>query len=141
MTVTEELEAIRQEAGGILRAEDVVEYAKAPETALHGRFQWDDTEAARQYRIWQAREIIRVEVTVLPNTTKETRAYVSMLSDRGEGGGYRDIYSVMHDPEMRSALLVQALAELNRLRVKYRLLKELAPVFEAMDKVPAAAGM
>ena len=64
--IVAELETIRRNAGGVLRPEDVVSFAADPDTELHSRFEWDDTEAAQQYRLWQARQLIRVTVTVLP---------------------------------------------------------------------------
>jgi len=66
--IQQELESIRRSAGGLLRPEDVVEFARSPETALHEEFTWDDSEAAHQYRLWQARQVIRVNVTVIGNT-------------------------------------------------------------------------
>jgi len=129
-----ELEAIRKKAGGVLNPPDVVEFAKNPKTALHMRFEWDDTKAAAEYRLWQAREIIRVCVTVLPQDNKPIRAYVSLVDDRGKNG-YRSIGDVMADPERRSALIDQALRELNQFQAKYRRIKELSPVFDAAKRV------
>lgn len=43
---------------GILRPSDVVNAARDPEHVLHGIFEWDDSKAAREHRLWQAREII-----------------------------------------------------------------------------------
>jgi hypothetical protein len=132
--IVQELELVRIRCGGVLKAESVVEYARDPNTALHDRFEWDDTEAARQHRIWQARELIRVSVTVLPNTTTQTRAYVSLQSDRETvGGGYRPIAEVLSDTERRKELLGMALGDMRRWRDRYRELTELGKVFEAID--------
>jgi hypothetical protein len=132
--IVQELEIVRERCGGVLKAESVVEFARDPNTALHDRFEWDDTEAARQHRIWQARELIRVSVTVLPNTTQQTRAYVSLQSDReAVGGGYRPIADVLSDTERREELLMMALGDMRRWRDKYRHLTELSKVFEAID--------
>ncbi|MBE3134791.1 MAG: hypothetical protein IMZ55_15080 [Acidobacteria bacterium] len=137
MTILEELEVVRgKNTDGMLVAEEVVEFATDPKTALHDRFLWDDSIAAHQYRIWQAREIIRVAVTIVPKADQQTRAYVSLMADRErEGGGYRTMIDVLTDSDHRDALLQEALAELNRLREKYKVLKELAPVFEALTVV------
>lgn len=45
-----------------LDAENILELAADPETALHSRFTWDDTAAAAQYRLWEARHTIRIHV-------------------------------------------------------------------------------
>ena len=131
----EELEEIRKQSGGVLQPVDVVEFARDPETALHGAFCWDDGEAAAQYRLWQARQVIRVCVTIRPDVKgPPIRAYVSLQEDRGDVG-YRLLDDVMSDEEMRDRLLSQALAELNRWKMRYQQLRELAPVFEAAAKV------
>ena len=131
----EELEAIRKQSGGVLQPADVIEYARDPDTALHGAFCWDDTEAAAQYRLWQARMVIRVCVTIREEVKgPPIRAYVSLQEDRGDVG-YRLLDDVMSDAEMRAKLLSQALAELNRWKMRYQQLKELAPVFEAAATV------
>jgi hypothetical protein len=136
MTVHEELEAIREQNDGILRAEDVLEYAKNPETALHKRFTWDDDKAAQQYRLAQARAIIRVNVIVPDATLTPIRAYVSLYADRQQpGGGYRHLSDVLTHVDRRKQLLTQALKEAKLWREKYKNLAELAPVFGAIDEV------
>jgi len=135
----DELEQIRIAAGGILRPVDVVEFAIDPNTALHGQFTWDDTEAARKYRIWQARMIIQVTVTVLRKDSAPVRAYVSLDEDRQiEGGGYRLVVDVLRDPTRRKAMLAEARRDMDRFQEKYAAIKELSAVFAAMKKVRVA---
>lgn len=134
--IQHELELIRQNAGGILLPEHVVDFAKSPNTALHGKFTWDDSKAAHEYRLWQARQVIRVNVTVIGNQQPEVRAYVSLNSDRRQqGGGYRAITDVMSDAERRRELINQAFAEFDRWRKRYQELTELAPLFEHSDQL------
>jgi len=135
------LESIRKKNGGILRAEDVVTAARPINHPLHSRFTWDNTEAAKQYRLWQAREMIRVTVTFIGKARSTTRAYVSLIDDRkNEGGGYRTIQSVMLNKSMRQSLLNEALAELKVFELKYHQLKELVPIFNAAQRVRNRAG-
>jgi hypothetical protein len=127
-----------QEQHGTLRAEDVVEFARNTRTALHAEFQWDDTEAAKQYRLSQARKIIRINVQVLPTARGNVTVpvYVSLSSDRIQpGGGYRRLEDVMNDADLRQQFLDQALAEFERVRRKYQNLQELAPIFAAIERV------
>jgi hypothetical protein len=131
-----EMESIRVRHNGVLRPSDVVEYARDSGTALHDRFTWDDSEAADQYRLWQARELIAVVVTLIPGADTESRAYVSMLDDREkDGGGYRSLVSVLSETESRKRLVAEALAEFDRWKAKYEMLKELASIFAARHKV------
>ena len=132
----DELDLIAKRHGGKLRPEDVVEFARDPSTALHVKFTWDDTEAARQHRLWQARSLISIVVTTLPGQTKEFRAFVSMQDDRKErGGGYRFTIAVLSDKEKRAKLLAEALADFDRWKEKYETLEELGEVFAARRKV------
>lgn len=130
--VQKELKQIAKQAGGILRPEAVVERASDPESALHEHFTWDDTKAAQEYRLWQARQIIRVSVVVLDEENEPVRTYVSLTTDRKNvGGGYRPIEVVLSDEEMREQMLADAFADLKMLREKYKRLKELSEVFAA----------
>ena len=133
-----ELEQIRKANNGLLLPEQVVEFAKDPSTALHNRFEWDDDEAAHRYRLIQAQEIIRVAVIVLPNTNKPVRAYVSLQRDRTSGRGYRATANVLSSKAMRAEMVQEALEDMVAFQSKYRMLKELSKVFEAMDKAKKA---
>ena len=141
LTVTSELEQIRQKHGGLLKPEDVVAFARNKRTALHSEFEWDDAKASAEFRLEQARRVIRVSVTVLPSPHSDqepVRAYVSVASDRAQpGGGYRSFADVMTDDDMRAELVNEALGEAKRWRRKYERLRELAPIFRAIDKVEA----
>ena len=135
-TVKEELEYIQSKNKGLLRPVDVVEFAKNPETILHGKFCWDDRIAGERYRLQQARQIIQVEVSVVPKTEKTVRAFVSLFDDRKRpGGGYRQTTKVLSQKQKREKLLVQALIELRSWAKKYNDLKALIPIFEAVEKV------
>jgi hypothetical protein len=133
-----ELEFIRsRSADGILQAEDVVEFARDERTALHGEFEWNDDAAAHQHRLWQARQLIRLTVTVVdsPAGQQTVRMYASCDSDRVQpGGGYRSLVEVMGNEELREQLLSAAFRELRTVRRKYQQLRELQPIFRAIDK-------
>ena len=141
LSVTSELEQICQKHGGLLKPEDVVEFARNKRTALHQEFEWDDARASAEYRLEQARKVIRVAVTILPSPHSDqepVRAYVSVASDRAQpGGGYRAFADVMTDDAMRAELVNEAIGEAKRWRRKYERLRELAPIFRAIDKVEA----
>lgn len=136
-----ELEQIRQNHGGLLRPEDVVKFARNKRTALHSEFEWDDAKASAAYRLDQARRVIRVTVDVLPSPHADqepVRAFVSVVSDRVKpGGGYRSMADVMTDDDLRRELVNEALGEVKRWRRKYERLRELVPIFRAIDKVEA----
>lgn len=135
-TYVDELNEICKRNRGILRAEDVVEYAADPNTQLHSKFTWDDDEASRLWRLHEARNLIRVAVIYEKKANKEIKAFVSMMDDRtGEGGGYRLTATVLSNADMRQKLLQEAKEELMVFRDKYAMLNELANIFEAINKV------
>lgn len=136
-SIKEELTQIFQKHNGSLPPEAVVEFARNKNTALHAEFEWDDTEAAHQFRLVQARNIIRLNIDIVetPNGNVRVPVYVSLVSDRRSGLGYRALTDVMSDADMRAQLLQQAIDELQRVRRKYESLRELAPVFSALDRV------
>jgi hypothetical protein len=133
-----ELESIRATHGGLLKPEDVVDFAKNPQTALHSAFVWDDTEAAAKYRLDQARQVIRLVVTIIGDSPEPVRAFVSIPSDRVSGGGYRSMADVVSDSSRRAEMLREALERLLSVKRKYAHLQALQPVYDAIDAAVAA---
>lgn len=130
--VIDELERIAKEHGGELKPEDVVEAARAKSSPLHDHFTWDDSEAAQRYRLYEARQLIRVTLTYVGDDRTPMRVFVSLTPDRkAEGGGYRPTASVLVNAKQRAQLLADALAEMERFQAKYATLKELSEVFNS----------
>lgn len=133
-----ELKQIAAKNHGVLRGEDIVAFAANKKTTLHDWFEWDNTKAAYNYRLFQARQLVRVSVEILPRTSVDYRAFVSLVADQQQpGGGYRVTSEVLDDTDMRASFLEQALEELGRFEAKYSVIKELAEVFAAFRKVKA----
>jgi hypothetical protein len=135
LAIARELRRIAKQNGGLLLPQSVVEAARPQNSPLHSRFEWDDTEAAESYRLWQARQLIRVVVEQIAGVAAPTEVFVSLSPDRSRGHGYRVTTEVMSDAAMRGILLQDALDELNVFRHKYARLRELAIVFSAIRKV------
>lgn len=135
-----ELQAIRAEdPQGLLRPEAVVEAAASPASRLHGCFEWDDSKAAHQHRLTQARRLIRVAVETLPGSNEEYNVFVNLTSDRKEGsGGYRATMEVLESEQLTACMLADALKELRTFEAKYSKLQALIPVFEGYRAVLAA---
>ena len=136
--IARELERIALANDGVLRQEDVVAFARDPSTALHSQFDWDDTEAAHQWRLQKAAQVIRMQVRVLEEDAASVRAYVSLTPDRANGGGYRMMASVLSNEELSRQMMLDALAELSAVRRKYRTLQRLSGVWNEIDAAVAA---
>lgn len=134
--VESELATIQGNHNGVLKAEDVVAFARDPESALHACFDWEDSEAAEKWRLSQARAVIRLCVTVISEDVEPVRAFVSLPSDRTNGGGYRSTRDVVNDEIRRGELLADAMARLQSIKRKYVHLQALRPVWDAIDRAP-----
>jgi hypothetical protein len=138
-TVKEELIHIAEMHGGLCSPNAVVAYAEDPHTLLHTHFTWDNDEAAVRYRLWQARQIISLELTVIEHDSLKKpvslRMFHSLPEDRQSRVGYRLITDIMNDPIQRQQLLESAFNELTHFRLKYKGLAELHKVFSAIDEI------
>ena len=96
------LEKMARRNGGVLMIDDVIKEAEDEGSILHSHFEWDDSEAAVQYRREQARTLIqRCRITVLADEPTHVRAFISLPSDRETGGGYRMVADVMTSVSMK----------------------------------------
>jgi hypothetical protein len=134
----EELKTIAEKHNGVLKPETVVKFAENPKTALHSAFDWDDTVAAKKWRIEQARGIIQVcvEIITVKNKDMSVRVFIAPISDRKEAGvgGYKLMTDLLRNKSGRREILETALSELDAFRKKYNWLSELVKVFEALDE-------
>lgn len=134
--IAAELRRIADANQGELSPHHVVDAARDEESPLHASFEWDDSEAAQQWRLQQARNLIRVVVSYEPvGDGKEipVRVFVSLTPDRAKGGaGYRLTSAVMADEDQRRQLLLDARSEMKRFIAKYKALEELGKVLDAM---------
>jgi len=83
-----ELERIRIEHGGKLKPEDVVKESEPKEAVLHPMFEWRNAVAANEYRLWQARHLvksIRIVVVEDDDRTVENPYYVPVRVENEEG--------------------------------------------------------
>jgi hypothetical protein len=139
--ILRELEHIRKHSKDkLLHPEDIVAYAMNENTALHSKFEWDDDKAGQEYRIWQARQLIKVVVRIIPRTNVKTTVYVSLKSDRYGEGGYRALVDVLSHEVLRKQLLQDAFDEFEYWKRQYYLVQELIPIFKAAEKVQEKLG-
>ena len=133
--------------GGSATPEQIVEKGKGEDTELHKCFEWDDTEAARQYRIVQARDIVRCLyiVRVEPDESQEEQAptevplvkapFFRAFSHLNSQLGYSQTIHIVKDEDRYKELLEQAKRELKAFSQKYACLKELENIIEMIDEL------
>lgn len=133
-----ELERIETENGGRITPAAIVDEARSADSILHSFFEWDDSKAAEQHRLWQARFLLGAVVVkqIDASEVKPVRAFVNISGE--DGREYMGILAVMSDDEKRAKLLRQANDELQQWRERYRGLQEFARIFDAIDQMTAA---
>lgn len=111
-----------EEEEGVLDPHSVIEHARSEYSPIHDRFTWDDTEAAIQYRLQQARQLIR-EVTI-EWQGNEVQEFHNVVITKGKRG-YVSLERILSDEDLHKQVLEEALKELRHWQIKYRTLKEL----------------
>lgn len=112
---------------------NILEYAKThPESELHKCFEWSDTEAARKYRIIQARQItINLKYVPVDKSKQEVRVF--HLDTKTHA--YEPVTKFIVNNDKYARLLAQAKAELVSFERKYHTISELENVFEAINEL------
>lgn len=117
-----------------LRAEYVVEEAQNPANILYSYFEWDDTEAARKFRLEQARSVIRsIEVVMNDPSVHPVRAFIK--DPIGVNTGYKPIQGLMENAESKKAILSNAKADLKTWKRRYDHLSEFSKLIPVIDEI------
>lgn len=135
------LELLRTEAKGELTPEDVLKDAQRNNSPLHDFFEWSDTKAAHEYRLQQARGLIRAVVAIYVEPEKPARRMRAFVHVPEPGAPhYRDTAHAMSQEKTRDLVLRQAWREFMAWRARYQELDEFARVFEEADKLAKLIG-
>lgn len=136
--VGEHLELLRKQCKGELTPEDVLADAKHDNSPLHSYFEWNDSEAAHQHRLSQARGLIRSVVAIYVDEEKKkpavrAKAYVHVPEPSAPH--YREASHAMSQAKTRQMVLQRAWRELQAWKARYKDLKEFSDLFEVIDEV------
>lgn len=104
-TASAELDRIREKFGKVVPA-NVVDESRSKRAPLHNVFEWNDGAAAQEYRLYQARTLIRavvVEYVIPENGSKET--FVSVNEYTHVGDAYIPTEIVVNDVDMLDVAL------------------------------------
>lgn len=124
----------RRNRSGKLLPSAVVQAARNPDNPLHDKFCWDDTKAATEYRIWQARQLIASIEVIYDGPEEKSPCFVSLKSDRKDGG-YRSVSDVLSDRKLHAEMIRTVIEELKSMQDRYARFKELQPVWKATARV------
>lgn len=130
------IEMLRGKFKGELTPEDILVDAKHDNSPLHSFFEWDDSAAAHQHRLAQARGLIRSVVAIYVQPDKPAvrqKAYVHIA--QGDTSHYRETSHAMQVKSTRDIVLKTAWREFQAWRNRYKDLKEFSNLFDAADDV------
>lgn len=114
---------------GFVKQEIIVARAADKDNPLHPCFEWDDTIAAKEYRIRQAGDILRALV-VVEESTNNTPINMYVNIETNGTRGYKELTAVLQNDTERAILLGKALNDLGAYERRYHLLSGLEPIFE-----------
>ncbi len=143
-TILTALEGL-QSKDGRLTPKKVLEAAADPDHVLHGEFDWDDTTAARKWRLEQARKLIRsVEINITVDLTTVTAIGYVRDPASGDEQGYVSTEQLQREPENARLMLIQEFSRAESLVRRAELLakavgmeKEVASVVRKIRSVRA----
>ena len=117
--VGEELEQI--ERNSTITPEHVVEYAERnKDSELYKCFEWDDSEAAKKWRLQQARLVIcSISLEIKEEPRKVQRVYVNIKDKDTEERTFKSINEVLKNDEEYQQLVDKAKKELENCKNRY----------------------
>lgn len=114
-----------EETKGVINPNDLVEVARPEQSPIHDMFEWDNAKASEQWRVEQARALIRsVRVEIMGI---KTNAYFNcQVEVNGESAqGYFSAGTVLSTEDMTNQVLVTAIREIKYWQAKYKDIFEL----------------
>lgn len=120
-----------QDLGENVKPAEIVAAAQDSTSELHKCFEWDDTEAARKYRLIQAGNLIRNLVIV--ETAQKSEPQHIRIMYTSQDGGYKQTKLILQNKDEYTCLLEKAMAELKVFKQKYSMLQELNEIFALIE--------
>lgn len=121
--------------GESIEPKQLVDYAREhKDSELHKTMEWNDTEAAEKYRLYQARQVLTSLIIVQDSAEKaeqprsEVRVFQKPYKEK-----YQHIETIVKNEDSYQNLLKKARMELAAFKVKYSFLKELKNI---LDLIP-----
>ncbi len=124
--------------GNAFTARDIVEYARPKKSPLHKFFEWDDDKAADQYRLTQARTLIKCIVIKLEGV--EVREFQNVFVKAEDRRLYVQVDQARAAPELWQQVLESALAEATAWKRRYQHLSQLSPIIQSIEEVEIKHG-
>lgn len=102
-----------------------------PKSALYSVLEWDEAKAAQQFRYWQIRSMIELHV----RSADDRPMLISLMPDRINGGGYRDIADVGSNQRLARLAEEEVERELIRFLRKYAHVKKFMRLWKLIEQL------
>jgi len=113
----------------------MVELAKSPRSPLHKYFDWDDSTAARKWRVHQARMMISC-LYVEVDAGSPIRAYENVYIQADKSNSYLSTQKIGESQDLYEQVLETAIREISYWKLKYQSYKNyFGGVFAAIEDV------
>lgn len=122
----------RLAAEGRLTPAELIRESEPEDAPLHKEFEWNDQKAAQAYREVRARELIRY-IAIKPEAKADIPIRAFFRADDSAKNKYEPVNLILADTDKHAYLLKQALMEMTTFIRKYKALKELKPIIDAME--------
>lgn len=124
--------------GGRVTAEQVVEKAADPTSTFHKHFVWDDTEAARRYRLQQAGGLLR-KFKVVQSTGGRTIKVDAFIKIPDSTDGYAPVREAITMDWVVAQRRIRLISTMERLAQELSHWDEFTTVAEAITEVLAGS--
>ena len=123
--VGEELDRLKDHYKGKLKPQIILAAAKRKKSPLHDCFEWDDTAAAKQYRLDQARFVLRciVYIVAVKGNEKPVRCFVSIKDDEADNNRdrvYVDTLDALENEATAGEVIGEIKSELSEITSKLK---------------------
>lgn len=126
-----EMQQLIDEHGGRVTAEQVLDRAADPGSTFHPHFVWDDTEAARRYRLQQAGQLIR-KFKIIRNVGGRTIKVDAFVKVPDSTDGYVPVHQAITMDWVVQHRRIRLIASMERLAEELRHWDEFSSVAEAI---------
>lgn len=118
---------------GSLTPQNILDASRPKNALFHTLFQWDDTQAAEQYRLQQARTILNnIEVTVISDGQPKQLAVYEVIKQPSSTQVYKSINTMsVNDIDF---IRMRTIKELNILKDKLSIYKEFSKVTSSLNQ-------
>lgn len=137
--IEERLARIAAQGNGCITPDAVIADAKDSRSPLHDQFEWDDSVAAHQYRLDQARALIRTvkcRVDIVSNTLAAP-SYVRDPRAGGESQGYVSIAKVATQADLARNVLRDEMGRVVAAMERARSIADVLGLTDDLDKLLA----